>query len=646
MSSIITNAGLALIAKLQAEHKVLNIDKFIYAYIPDLDAETEVDPAETMPEPDQIVHESTVTKEGYADPNTVVFSNLLGTNIGDFEFNWIGLYSTENDTLCVIYHQYPQNKWKTKATIIGNMLAKNIGIQYLNITDLTNITIKAETWQMDLTNRLDGMDNREQASNYDLYGEKYFTIEQEDAFLVYENEGTYYAKPGIGYVMGIRVESDIDSTVGLIDALPSNVYIDTWLDGDYTGVEAKYSFIVSAEEQSDYIDASGQQHYVQVIAAIAADGTITDLRAGTKGKINKLDNKKVNYSDNPDLDDSDTGASTKATKVLADRIKTSTKATQDLAKIVEENKAKSKKNKTDIDNHAKEKTNPHKVTASQVGCYSKDQSDSRYVLQSSAWKRKSLSNNTQYTMTGFAIIQGGSTNGEGGARMQTEINGSEGYGNGTPSTFGSNPGAVCFGLNSGNTFKLIRVDSKTTKSSILFRAYMFNGTSLEGNTSLEVAVMNENNVYSHNEIIGSADTVVPTYKTQVMCDLADKSGLCKWFNEKQKVWEHKTDPYPDHRQYCKWVEGKGYELDQDKEPELDAELVNMVKTQTNANMEKAKWMRETEELQFEHDEIHMQYTNIESALAFVDSLKGKSMEEKISMLNPEKLRTSMKLTNK
>ena len=739
MSSIITNAGLALIAKLQAEHKVLNIDKFIYAYIPDLNAETEVDPAETMPEPDQIVHESTVTKEGYADPNTVVFSNLLGTDVGDFEFNWIGLYSTENDTLCVIYHQYPQNKWKTKATIIGNMLAKNIGIQYLNITDLTNITIKAETWQMDLTNRLDGMDNREQASNYDLYGEKYFTIEQEDAFLVYENEGTYYAKPGIGYVMGIRVESDIDSTVGLIDALPSNVYIDTWLDGDYTGVEAKYSFIVSAEEQSDYIDASGQQHYVQVIAAIAADGTITDLRAGTKGKINKLDNKKVNYSDNPDLDDSGTGASTKATKVLADRIK----------KIPEQKLS----DNPDLDNSKTgASTKATKVLADRIKNIKSLQIGD--IIPSSRTTRNCKPTEMPCCMglmelkiekypeasKNYDVIDGKFTAGMSLGDFLRNTGGNAAALNehqddaireiiGSIWFHGAGTCTVLRGANevftptetltqfwnmasssqgtslSGAEFKASNVvptanenrPFNTTKNFFEIVARRYNTEAYEAHKDKEMLTVygfdtqngdREYRGYSThspiNYIESTPDKIVYWHEKVAEKNFFEDAppeaiegfAICR--TKDLKSWEHVEDNRgktvyekatglpvevtylgklkaehttvqpPANVYYYQFDESsETWILDENKKAELTKSLKSKIRYQTEKNIQDLLWNDEkTEETAFESEFEHLRFTDIEDAKAYCSTLGDKPMDQLLPLLNPEKLRTSMKSTNK
>ena len=54
-------------------------------------------------------------------------------------------------------------------------------------------------------------------------------------------------------------------------------------------------------------------------------------------------------------------------------------------------------------------------------------------------------------------------------------------------------------------------------------------------------------------------------------------------------------------------------------------------------MEASKWIRATEEQEFEDAEIHMQFVNIENALDFTDTLASKTMEELIALLITDKL---------
>jgi Phage tail-collar fibre protein len=147
----ITTAGLALIAQLQAAEDTLIIDKMIYANIDGLDPETEPPATEVKPDAGDIVRESVLAAGAYLDPNTVAFSDLLDATIGNFDFNWIGLYCTEFDTLIAVTYVPLQSKRATDGQDIGNTLCKNFAINYTDIKDLTGIVIEAAAWQQDFS---------------------------------------------------------------------------------------------------------------------------------------------------------------------------------------------------------------------------------------------------------------------------------------------------------------------------------------------------------------------------------------------------------------------------------------------------------------------------------------------------------------
>lgn len=166
----LTTAGLALIAQLQAEQNTLTIDKMIYANIAGLDPETEPPATETKPDAGNIVHESDIGAAGFVDPNTVVFSDLLDATIGDFSFNWIGLFSTANNTLIAVTYVPEQTKYATDGQNIGNTLCKNFGINYTDIKDLTGITIQADTWQLDLSTVVQDIIDENTSAKVGAYG--------------------------------------------------------------------------------------------------------------------------------------------------------------------------------------------------------------------------------------------------------------------------------------------------------------------------------------------------------------------------------------------------------------------------------------------------------------------------------------------
>jgi len=101
----ITLAGESLIAQKQGAKEVLHITRFIYANVPGLDPAKPIDRAAAKPPAAQIVHTYEIPAEnsGYVNPNQVVYSSMLGSDIGDFDWNWLGLESAEGVLFAVAY---------------------------------------------------------------------------------------------------------------------------------------------------------------------------------------------------------------------------------------------------------------------------------------------------------------------------------------------------------------------------------------------------------------------------------------------------------------------------------------------------------------------------------------------------------------
>lgn len=90
------------------------LDEFVFANVPGLDATKPVDRKETLPPAAQIVHRQAVSRKGVVNENAVVHSVVLGAEVGDFSFNWIGLINKASNTLAMIVHAPLQQKLKTK----------------------------------------------------------------------------------------------------------------------------------------------------------------------------------------------------------------------------------------------------------------------------------------------------------------------------------------------------------------------------------------------------------------------------------------------------------------------------------------------------------------------------------------------------
>lgn len=148
-NSALTVDGANLIAYCQANQILMPIDKIIFADIVGLDVESQPDPSGILPDPAEIVHTSDNLSAGLADENTVIYSAILGADIGDFHINWMGLYSTVHDTIVAVCIMPRHYKYDTDGFKLGNTFYKNFALQITNIADLTGIIISAETWQFE-----------------------------------------------------------------------------------------------------------------------------------------------------------------------------------------------------------------------------------------------------------------------------------------------------------------------------------------------------------------------------------------------------------------------------------------------------------------------------------------------------------------
>lgn len=283
MATALTIAGENLIALKQAQGQVLTIDKFILANIPGIDPSQPVPRDQPLPATDRIVHEHDIPADhrGYVNPNQVVYSMLLSSDVGNFTFNWVGLYSSEDETLIAVTHLPPLEKYQSDPAhhTLGNNLVRNIMLEFTGAQGTTNITVSASTWQIDFTARLNGIDERERLSNRDIYGNACFF---NGGYLVVNESGTFSMQPGTAYVQGIRIEL-LGKQIIDGDNLPKPVYLDVSLqpqDSDMVAVA-----IPVYADKADYVDSANSAHYLTKIADIAVDGTVTDCRDLTMGSV-------------------------------------------------------------------------------------------------------------------------------------------------------------------------------------------------------------------------------------------------------------------------------------------------------------------------------------------------------------------------
>ncbi|MDL1993447.1 phage tail protein, partial [Vibrio parahaemolyticus] len=270
--SILTAAGKALLAQLNAEEKPLIIDKMIFANVPNRPEFPQ--PDDVVPT-DHVVHQEGVEQRGRLSADSVIYSTTLTSDVGPFEFNWTGAYCSEYGVLVTIDHHALTPKSADEPGVAGNTLVRSVVLEYKDIAEITNITVDASSWQYNATPRMKKMDDDVAQAIIDQNGKDWFI---EDGFLVTPQASAFNIKAGAGYVSGNRVTLEFDRNVQVPNK-PSFIYVDAHREGTPTGEQVTlFNFVVTAEEKDDYIDANGVKHFVCKIAQVLADGSVNDLR--------------------------------------------------------------------------------------------------------------------------------------------------------------------------------------------------------------------------------------------------------------------------------------------------------------------------------------------------------------------------------
>jgi hypothetical protein len=275
MGASITLAGESLIAQKQGAKQTLDVVRFVLANVPGLNPNTAVDRAAGKPVAAQIVGSYPLTQAGYVNPNQVVYSLMLGSDVGDFDFNWIGLETAENVLLAVAYLPQQQKRRNIPPQQIGNNLTRNFLVVFDGAKALTAIRIDASTWQHDFTARLVGIDERERLSNRDIFGRACFF----GSSLQLEKVGNVYqVKPGTAYIEGIRLQLGGVTAVAAPTALPTAAWLDVALQRDQSSVSATWRVVYGANVV-DYTDSAGVPHYCVPIADISSASVVTERRS-------------------------------------------------------------------------------------------------------------------------------------------------------------------------------------------------------------------------------------------------------------------------------------------------------------------------------------------------------------------------------
>ncbi|WP_426232935.1 phage tail protein [Pseudomonas sp. TWP3-2] len=273
MAASITLAGESLIAQKQAASQTLTIANFVLANVPGLNPSGPVNRSAGKPPAAQVVYTWPVTQSGFVNPNQVVYSLMMGTDVGDFDWNWIGLESSEGVLLSVAYVPVQQKRKNILPEQVGNNVTRNFLVVFDGAQQLTGIKVDASTWQHDFTARLKGIDERQRRSNRDVFGRACFF----GSGLALEKVGSaYQLKPGIAYVEGIRLERMTAQPVA-VPSVPNKAWFDVVLQRELSDVVGTFQVVFGAGKE-DYTDSAGARHYLVPLADLPTSTAITDLR--------------------------------------------------------------------------------------------------------------------------------------------------------------------------------------------------------------------------------------------------------------------------------------------------------------------------------------------------------------------------------
>ncbi|SMS12768.1 phage tail protein [Pseudomonas viridiflava] len=286
MAASITLAGEKLIAQKQAANLPLTVARFVLANVPGLNVSGPVNRAGVKPPAAQIVYTANITQQGYVNPNQVVYSLLMGTDIGDFDWNWIGMESSDDVLLSVAYVPVQQKRKNILPDQIGNNVTRNFLLVFDGAQQLTGIKIDASTWQFDYTARMKGIDERERVSNRDMFGRACFF----GAGLQLQKVGNaYQLNPGVAYVEGVRLQLDTVLPV-TVPAVPTKAWLDVVLQRELSDVVASFKVVFGQEAKVYYTDSASAKHYLVPLADITGTSSLVDLRP-----IEAIDSELVKY---------------------------------------------------------------------------------------------------------------------------------------------------------------------------------------------------------------------------------------------------------------------------------------------------------------------------------------------------------------
>ncbi|MDW6005508.1 phage tail-collar fiber domain-containing protein [Vibrio mangrovi] len=246
-----------------------DMNEMVFAYLPDLDPEQEIDRHLGLPDLSFWVYQQDISQKAKLNDDSVVYSVVIPGAVKAFTFNAIYLHDKHTTNSCgLVIHKLVETKEPEMSSV------RTCVQQYSGAAAAANITVTPESWQIDYQARLHGMDDDLHLACFDLFGEASFFS---TGFQVKQSGSDYLCSPGVGYIGGLRCVNDAQKTLPNVQA-GDGIYLDaSWQGNVLSRWATQWKLVVSATGLTDYVD-NGTQHYVTQIASVKANGSVTDLR--------------------------------------------------------------------------------------------------------------------------------------------------------------------------------------------------------------------------------------------------------------------------------------------------------------------------------------------------------------------------------
>lgn len=261
---ILTDDGRAFFNKLIDSSSIIKCDEIIFGYKEhrgDFPSNNEII------DNNEIIYRANVVEQARINSNSVIFTSLLSNDVGDFTFNWVGLYSTKGGVLVAV--NYPAVTTKKKD---NGILIQSIILEYQELAKIINVSNEPKSWQFNTLKSIEQIDRNLSQMIIDQNGKYWFV---DDGFLVSKHKDRVKIKAGFGYLDGTRIELDKDQIIDSNNYVYADIYSQNLDSGEKKTI---LSFSSNYKIIKDYVDNKGNEHKIYNLCHIKSDGNLQDLR--------------------------------------------------------------------------------------------------------------------------------------------------------------------------------------------------------------------------------------------------------------------------------------------------------------------------------------------------------------------------------